>query len=215
MIVASPARAPLFAETPDFVEHEVADSKPFRFSRLPVPLDISSSSPLPSVIPAHQHTLFNSSSGQDVHYLVNNSTSSVKSPVISTIASNCPPVSRFPPPLTQNDLKHPIRRPWTHTKIFQSSSDLAAHYGIPQCLPPVPSTSFRQQPATTPSKERADLNDFFSLSQNYIKMLSNQDSDPVTTSPMQTPMSFMELSAPGPSPTEADPLDELAALIGM
>ena len=222
-IVNSRAHASLSPNGADFIDRELIATTS-RLSRLPktVPSDAytTSLSPSPSAIPAHQTTL-NLPSGQDVHYLVNNSASSVRSPVISTIGSKSPletPVSSFPPPLTQNDLKHPIRRPRTSTKIFQSSSDLVAHYGIPQRLPPVPSTSSRHHPATTSSKEHTELADFYSLSQNYIKMLSNEDPDPVATysvSPMHPPISVSELCAPVVSLTETDPLDQLAALIGM
>jgi hypothetical protein len=174
-------------------------------------------SPPASAIPA-QNSPLNTSSGQDVHF-VNASASSVRSPAISTIGPNTPLetlVSSFPPPLTQNDLKHPIRRPRTSTQVFQSSTDLAAHYGIPQRLPPVPSTSSRQHPVS-PS-EQTDLADFLTLSQNYINMLSNKDTDPVATHSvptMHTPVLPTELSAPVVSHTETDTLDELAALISM
>jgi len=209
--------APPFADTPDFLEHELIPTKS-RLSRLPTPVPLEPhhiASPPASAIPA-QNSPLNTSSGQDVHF-VNASASSTRSPAISTIGPKTPletVVSSFSSPLTQNDLKHPIRRPRTSTQVFQSSTDLAAHYGIPQRLPPVPSTS-RQHPLSPFS---TDLPDFATLSQNYINMLSNKDTDPVATysmSTMHTPVLPTELNAPVVSPTETDTLDELAALIGM
>jgi hypothetical protein len=213
---AQARRVPPFADTPDFLEHQLIPTHS-RLSRLStkVPLEThQTATPSASAIPAHT-SLINSPLGQDVHF-VNPSTSSVRSPAISVIGPSTPletAVSSFTPPLTQNDLKHPIRRPRT---FFQSSSDLAAHYGIPQRLPPVPSTSSRQQPVPPSSKEQTDLADFLTLSQNYINMLSNKDSDPVTTYPVPTiqpPITPMELNAPVVSPAEADTFDQLAALI--
>jgi len=215
---AQALHAPSFADTPDLIERELIPTKS-RLSRLPTPVPLDPhhiASPPASAIPA-QNSPLNTSSGQNVHF-VNASASSVRSPAISTIGTPLETiVSSFSPPLTQNDLKHPIRRPRTSTQVFQSSTDLAAHYGIPQRLPPVPSTSSRQHPASPSSNEQTDLADFLTLSQNYINMLSNKDSDPVATyslPTMHTPV-LPELNAPVVSPIETDTLDELAALIGM
>jgi len=171
-----------------------------------------------TAIPA-QNSPLNTSLGQNVHF-VNASASSVRSPAFSTIGPKTPletAVSSFTPPLTQNDLNHPIRRPRTSAHVFQSSTDLAAHYGIPQRLPPVPSTSSsRQHPVSPFLSDQSDLADFATLSQNYINMLSNKDSDPVSPysmSTMHTPVLTTELNAPVVSPTETDTLAELAALI--
>jgi hypothetical protein len=203
--------APPFADTVDFVERELIPNTS-RLSRLPTPVPLEQhqpSAPSTSAIPA-QNSPHISATGQDVHF-VNTSTSSVRSPDISTIGPKTPletPVSSFQPPLTQNDITHPTRRP---PQIFQSSSDLAAHYGIPQRLPPIPSTS-RPHPVSPSSN---DLSDFQILRQNYINMLAT---DPVTTysvPTMHTPILSAEPDAPVASLTENDTFEQLAALIGM
>src|SRR6266511_3984960 len=86
-----------------------------RHTRLPiaVPPPSQPTSSSTSANPANQNNK-NSTSGQDVHYTVNNATSSVRSTVISTIGQSSPfeaPLASFTPTLTQHDLKHPIRRP--------------------------------------------------------------------------------------------------------
>ena len=211
--------APPFADTPDFVERELIQNTS-RLSRLPTPVPLDPqqiSAPSTSAIPA-QNSPHISASGQDVHF-VNTSTSSVRSPAISTIGPKTPletTVSSFSTP-THNDLKYPIRPPRTSTQVFQSSSDLAAHYGIPQRLPPVPSTSSRRHPVS-PTEDQTDLADFATLSQNYLNMLSTKVSDPVATysvPPMHTPDFPTELTAPVASLTETDTFEQLAALIGM
>ena len=192
-----------------------------RRTRLPalVPPPSQPSSPSTTAIPANQNNTFATSS-QDVHYAVNDATSSVRSPVISTIGQSSPfeaPIASFTPTLTQHDLKHPIRRPRT-TQFFQSSKDLTAHYGIPQHLPPAPSTSRHQPPPPAP-KHQTPFTDFATLSQNYINMLANKPADPVANSetvPMPTTISLAELNAPVvPSVSEADQLSEIAAYLGI
>ena len=185
-----------------------------------MPSSPHSSSSSTTAIPANQNNTFGTSS-HDVHYAVNNATSSVRSPVISTIGQSSPfeaPLASFTPSLTQHDLKHPIRRPRT-SQFFQSSKDLVAHYGIPQHLPPAPSTSRHQLPPPPAPKHQTPFTDFATLSQNYINMLANKPADPAATSttvPMPTTISLAELNAPVvPSASEADQLQEIAAILGM
>ncbi|KAF9525876.1 hypothetical protein CPB83DRAFT_858776 [Crepidotus variabilis] len=189
-----------------------------RLSRLPstVPSSsiISATTPT-SAISAHQNTNTTSSS-HDVRFSVNTTTSSTRSPALSAISQSSPletTVSSFTQPLTQHDLKHPIRRPRTSTSIFQSSTDLAAHYGIPQRLPPAPSTSY--QTNTASSKPPAPFVDFQTLSQNYLNMLSNKPAETTTaasTATMPQTVSDAELNAPL-VPSDHETLNEIAALL--
>jgi hypothetical protein len=194
-------RSKAMADTPDrCVEHELIPSTS-RLSRLPakVPASpvLSASPPTATAIPAHQNTT-TTNTGHDVPFSVNTS------PVHTSAAS-------FTPPLTQHDLKHPIRRPRTSANIFQSSTDLAAHYGIPQRLPPAPSTTY--QPPSSP-KQPTPLVDFQTLSQNYLNMLSNKP----TVAPaapmdaMATDVSAAELHAPV-VPPDTETLHEIAAML--
>ncbi len=199
----------------DHVEHELIPPTS-RISRLPVkvssitnPCTFSSQT---SAIPALQNTATNTVQSHDVRYSVN--TTSVRSSVINTKAQSSETIQSFPQPLTQHDLKHPIRRPWTSTQVFQSSTDLAAHYGIPQRLPPAPTTNSRPQPAASTSKSQ--VADFATLSQNYLSMLSNKpvENTTVTSPVMMIQATFAELNAPV-VPSEAETLNQIAAMLGM
>jgi hypothetical protein len=199
----------------DCVEHELIPPTS-RISRLPVKVSsitnpCTSSSPT-SAISALQNTATNTVQSQDVRYSVN--TTSVRSPVINTKAPASDTIQSFSQPLTQHDLKHPIRRPWTSTQVFQSSTDLAAHYGIPQRLPPAPTTNSRPQAAASTSTPQ--LTDFTTLRQNYISMLSNKpvENTTVTSPVMMAQATFAELNAPV-VPSEAETLDQIAAMLGM
>lgn len=200
----------------DVLEHELIPANS-RISRLPatVPSRSENSTTNTPTIPAHQITN-NTTSGQDVRYSVNTSTSSIRSPAISS-GQTSPletTVSSFTQPLTQHDLKHPIRRP--RTSVFQSSSDLAAHYGIPQRLPPAPSTSYQAPSKSPTTKSAAPFVDFQTLSQNYINMLNNKPAETAVapSAPTMTqPITADELNAPV-VPTD-ETLNEIAAMLGM
>lgn len=159
----------------EFVEQELIPPTS-RLTRLPIAVPFSPntlpSRPDPVAISAYQNNSTTYSS-QDVHHLVNSSTSFPTStaprffgqaPLETTVSSSSQP-------LTNHVLNHPIRRPRTSHPIFQSSTDLAAHYGIPQILPPAPRTT------PTIQQHQPALQDFQTLSANYLNMLSKQPTD--------------------------------------
>ncbi|KAJ6514514.1 hypothetical protein DFH09DRAFT_1135949 [Mycena vulgaris] len=65
-------------------------------------------------------------------------------------------------------------RPRT-SQVFASTHDLAAHYGIPQNLPPPPRPITRQSPPQ--QKQSSPAFDFDSIRKNYLTMLSQKPSD--------------------------------------
>lgn len=192
----------------DHVEHELIPPTS-RLSRLPTkvssPTHICISSTPASAIPALQNTAFKSSR-RDGQLSVN--TTSLRSPAINTKSES------YPPSLTQHDINHPIRRPWTSTQIYQSSTDLAAYHGIPQQLPPAPSTNSRLQLAATTSKSQSSAF-ATTLMQDYLNMLSSKPSENTTVSSpdMMTRTTFTELTAPVSSEVEA--LSQLGPMLSM
>lgn len=161
------------------------------------------------------HTNYQSPTGHDVHDFVNTSSSLPSSTVPRTfgLPSSLPETSVSSPQLLTNHvLNHPIRRPRTHTKVFQSSRDLAAHYGIPEILPPAPRTSNIHQPAKSP------LLDFQTMSSNYLSMLSRNPSDNNDmTDPVAPPATSVrpeDLSAPVIPDEDVDVAKSLAAMLG-
>jgi len=68
-----------------------------------------------------------------------------------------------------DSLNSSTHRPRTYNQVFHSTSDLAAHHGIPQSLPPPPRTTPRR------SSEPESIPDFSlsSLCANYLTMLSS------------------------------------------
>jgi hypothetical protein len=167
-------------------------------------------------ISAPQTNFIQTQTGHDVHDFVNTSASLTSSTAHRTFGH--PPslpetsVSSSSQLLTNHVLNHPIRRPRTYTKVFQSSKDLAAHYGIPEILPPAPSTSTHRQPVKSP------LFDFQTLSSNYLSMLSQNPSEnsnmtnPVTSIP--TVITPEELSAPVIPDDDVGVAKSLAAMFG-
>ena len=153
-------------------------------------------------------------SSHDVHDIVNASASLTSSPVSRTSGH----LSNLPETTVSSSsqlhvLNHPIRRPRTHTQVFQSSRDLAAHYGIPEILPPAPRTSSLHQPVKSP------LIDFQTLSSNYLSMLSRNPSDNtnMTTepvAPLPTSVSPEELCAPVIPDKDVDVAKTLSAMLG-
>jgi hypothetical protein len=149
-------------------------------------------------------------SSHDVHHFVNTSASLTSSPATRTFGhfSNPPEttVSSSSQLLTNHVLNHPIRRPRTH-KVFQSSKDLAAHYGIPEILPPAPRTLTHSTKSPT-----------IDLISNYLSMLSRNPSDnnnmtePVP--PLPTAVSPEELSAPVIPDKDVDLAKSLPAMLG-
>ena len=205
----------------EFIDQELIP-KTSRLTRLPskVPLSpkTTPSNPDKVAIPAFQNTNDKYSS-QDVHLLVNSSASSTSSTATRSFGQPSTPletsVSSFSQPLSNHVLTHPIRRPSrTSNQVFQSSTDLAAHYGIPQRLPPAPRTTTRylQPPAPQPS---SPLSDFQTLSANYLNMLSNKTTDTPVAASSTPAMSSTELTAPViPTDFTADQIKQMAELIG-
>ena len=185
-----------------------------------------------SRLPSNQLTLVNTTSvaisasytnstqqqtSHDVHDFVNSTASLTSSPATRTYGqfSNLPEtsVSSSSQLLTNHVINHPIRRPRTHTKVFQSSKDLAAHYGIPEILPPTPRTTHHHQPTKSP------IIDFHTLSSNYLSMLSRNPSDNTTmtepVAPLRTSVSPEELTAPViPDTKDVDVAKSLPAMLG-
>ncbi|KAF8177843.1 hypothetical protein BJ912DRAFT_985124 [Pholiota molesta] len=140
----------------EIVEQELIPSTS-RLSRLPntVPSSPNTHPSLadPVAISAFQNNN-NIYGSQDVHHFVNSSafTPSTDPRTFGQPSNLETHVSSASQPLTQHVLTHPIRRPSrTSNQIFQSSSDLAAHYGIPQILPPAPRTHPTDNSMAAPS----------------------------------------------------------------
>ncbi|KAF8811011.1 hypothetical protein BYT27DRAFT_7185124 [Phlegmacium glaucopus] len=189
-----------------------------RLSRLPLTQQPSPSSKTSAAIPALQTNFIHTQSGHDVHDFVNSSASLNSSPVPRNFGHlPIPPetsVSNSPQLLTNHVLTHPIRRPRTHNKVFKSSKDLAAHYGIPEILPPAPTTSTHQS-----AKSPVNI-DFHTLSSNYLSMLSRNPTDNTNmtdpVAPLPTPVDQEELLAPViPDDDDDDVAKSLAAMLGM
>lgn len=152
-------------------------------------------------------------SSHDVHDFVNTSASLTSSPASRIFGhfSNPPEttVSSSSQLLSNHVLNHPIRRPRTH-KVFQSSKDLAAHYGIPEILPPAPRT-------LTHHSTKSPIIDFQTLSSNYLSMLSRNPSDNTNmtepVSPLPTAVSPEELSAPVVPDRDVDLAKSLPAML--
>ncbi|KIM41113.1 hypothetical protein M413DRAFT_445835 [Hebeloma cylindrosporum] len=188
----------------DFVDQELIPSTS-RLSRLPTKVP---SSPHRSqrnfdkvAIPAFQNNN-NKYKSQDVHLPVINSASSTSSTATRSLGQPSTSlettVSSSSQPTPNHVLTHPIRRP--RTQIFQSPKDLAAHYGIPQRLPPAPRTNTRYlQPPSSP-KQSSPLSDYQTLSANYLIMLSKEPTDSSMAAPstpaMSSTLAPAELNAP-------------------
>lgn len=88
----------------------------------------------------------------------------------------------------------------TTNQVFASSSDLAAHYGIPQILPPPPNANHRTASTPAPSRAPAQpLFDFNALKNSYLNMLASNPGDNSTS----TSMSVGQTASPAPAPAPA------------
>lgn len=158
-----------------------------RLSRLPCP-QTTFSSTTGVAIPASQTNSTHTNTGHDVHDFVNNSAflTSSSAPRNFGLLPNSPETTVSSPTqlLTHNAISHPIRRPRTHNQVFQSSKDLAAHYGIPEILPPAPRTTT----ATIQQSAKSSIHlDFQTLSSNYLSMLSRNPADNTNMTDSTTP----------------------------
>ncbi|CCL99731.1 uncharacterized protein FIBRA_01753 [Fibroporia radiculosa] len=102
-------------------------------------------------------------------------------PRISTLESGI--LSSFSPS-QDGSISSPSHRLRTPHPVFQSTSDLAAHHGIPQFLPPVPrttrypsvpSTASRTEPV--PASSSTNNFDFDTLCSSYLTMLSQKSEE--------------------------------------
>ncbi|KAJ7745213.1 hypothetical protein DFH07DRAFT_749040 [Mycena maculata] len=161
---------------------------------------ITPTNPTPVAISAPTHNT-NNTKRQDVPLL--NPSASFRPP------SPAPRFNGF----SATSLESPLSSPDTHvaintdnnrprtSQVFSSTKDLAAHYGIPQNLPPPPRPVTRRPPppkSTTP--------DFSSMRDNYLTMLrqNNTAAAPVTVSPGD-----LESNMPGDLQSSMQALQEL------
>ncbi|KAG5644317.1 hypothetical protein DXG03_008675 [Asterophora parasitica] len=163
-----------------YIKSELTESSDSRILRpstvLPRP---SPSHPTTSTaIPASNYT-HNINTCQDVPIPVNSSASYLSSPVTRTDAFSHylgPSVSSSSTP-SHHVLTHRRQRPRTSNQVFTSSYGIAPH-GIPQSLPPAPSTAPRRN---QPPPVQPPLPDFNSLASNYLNMLSQKPTDNTMT----------------------------------
>ena len=86
-------------------------------------------------------------------------------------------------------------RPSTSTQVFPRLPDLAAHYGIPQLLPPAPRPTPRRPSFPTSSASTPPAESFAQVCANYLNMLSQkpedtpmaEDTSPSTAQPAPLP----------------------------
>jgi hypothetical protein len=75
-----------------------------------------------------------------------------------------------------DSLNHHSTRPLTSTQVFPRLPDLAAHYGIPQLLPPAPRPIPRRPSLASPSTSNQPES-FAQVCSNYLNMLSQSPAD--------------------------------------
>lgn len=166
---------------------ELTSSPDFRNLRSPVlPRTTSNFTHSQVAIQAHTYKTSTTNRGQDVPPVVISAATYPTStaprsdvyshPFFETTVSTGPPSTHV---LTD----HIRPRPRTSSQVFTSSHELVAHYGLPQSLPPVPSTIPRRtptQPDPAPSIHQAVPN-FESLRSEYLNMLAQQSTDNTMT----------------------------------
>ncbi|EDR12074.1 uncharacterized protein LACBIDRAFT_293242 [Laccaria bicolor S238N-H82] len=223
---SSPSLSPL-SEAPSspgvevVVKSELTSSPDFRPSRLPFKVPTA---PDPKTFVSTKAAIPLSSNNthsrhrQDVPNIVNASafTSSPASRTIghlpNTLETN---VSSSNSPLINDVLTYPTRRPPTSNKVFSSSKDLAAHYGIPHILPPAPRTVPRRLYITPSSSqpEPSAISDFMSMSKNYQNMLAQKSTDTSMTAESE-PAQPAGGMAPPNNPEMEDTLKLIADIMG-
>jgi hypothetical protein len=155
----------------DVKESELTSSRDSRTQRSPVvpPLTIPNPNTQTNVaISASTHNTYNTKS-QDVQPPVNHSASYSHSSPAKRRNVFSSPLDISHTTFHHGSINQPSNRPRTSTQVFSSAQDLAAHYGIPQILPPAPRPTPREQPRHSP--------DFQSLSSNYLNMLAQKPTD--------------------------------------
>ncbi|KAH8091008.1 hypothetical protein BXZ70DRAFT_898993 [Cristinia sonorae] len=133
----------------------------------------------PTLLPNFRHPPYITSRPNGLPTL-NQSFSNDTQPGTSSQHGHSPQTSPLPStPSTFNydSINPPSNRPRTLSHpVFHTTSDLAAHHGIPQSLPPLPRVSRFQEPApsTQPSSPPNPDLDLHSLCSNYLTMLSQK-----------------------------------------
>ncbi|KAH6893728.1 hypothetical protein BKA70DRAFT_1571502 [Coprinopsis sp. MPI-PUGE-AT-0042] len=132
----------------------------------------------------------------EVHSFVKNSASSTSAPrsygqnkPSSSSSLETSVSSSSQQPFSQHGLTNPSTR--LRTPVFQSSKDLAAHYGIPQFLPPAPRTTPRITTASPHQRSVAQqpqnqFPDFDQIKNSYLAMLSSKPEEATTTTAAST-----------------------------
>ncbi|KAJ7512817.1 hypothetical protein B0H11DRAFT_1698195 [Mycena galericulata] len=176
---------------------------------LPSPTIYSHTTPRVA-IPGSSHTNY-ITQRQDVRSVLNPSASFT--PPSPAHRSNAFPTAPLESHLSSFPSPHhvPINTDSTRLRtspVFASSHDLAAHYGIPQNLPPPPRPLPRHPPKQTAPKQPVPVFDFDSIRKNYLTMLSQKPTDPDNTAAADT-----ATIAPGDL-AGADPMQAIHDLLG-
>ncbi|KAG6906915.1 hypothetical protein DXG01_011374 [Tephrocybe rancida] len=160
------------------IKSELTESPDFRILRPSTELPRQPSFPSTSTqaaISASYNTR-NISNSQDVRQLVNSSATYLSAPVTRTDAFSHilgPTVSSSPTTPSHHVLTHRRQRPRTSNQVFTAPHGTIAPHGLPQSLPPAPSTA----PRRTQQTQEQDLSEFSALSQNYLNMLRQKPTD--------------------------------------
>ncbi|KAF5377900.1 hypothetical protein D9615_006763 [Tricholomella constricta] len=160
------------------IKSELTESPDFRISRLSTVLPRPPLHPTTSpevAIPAQNYTR-NINSFEDVPSFVNSSAS-----YLSSSATRTDAFSHYLGPSVSSSthshhvLTHRRQRPRTSNQVFTSSHGSVAPHGLPQSLPPAPSTAPRRTTQSEPIQPT--LPDFSSMASNYLNMLAQKPTD--------------------------------------
>ena len=176
-----------------------------------LPLTVSSSAD-PLYLPPNAAIL--SQTNLCYHPFSDNAGSLVNSSLVPSTPIARPDAQSSVPSSPNYDLKNlPSTRPRTSTQFFASTSDLAAHYGIPTTLPPLPIIqSTRSNSVTQPFSHSAAVSEFNTLKASYLHMLS-QKTEPMSA-PSSDGMSNITMSPTNLSQALADDFPGLLRTIG-
>lgn len=109
-------------------------------------------------------------------------------PIVNTSAATSSSLA----PRNNGPITDQVQRP----RVFSTTQDLAAHYGIPQNFPPAPRTT----PAV--KKSSSPLADFQSLKASYLNMLASKPADNSTTNTTTHTMAAESTSEPTVTPAD-------------
>ncbi|KXN85019.1 Cross-pathway control protein 1 [Leucoagaricus sp. SymC.cos] len=211
---SSPAMDSASYNSPRNCDSALTSSPASRITGLPSTVSSSASSSrlLNVAISSSTNSSIYNNTCQHASSLLNPSSSSSISVTRSSAQSSTEPSV---PIHSSNDVlnNNSSNRLRTSTKVFASTTDLAAHYGIPTTFPPPPSIqSRRPEPVTQPSPSHSiAFPDFFSLKDNYLNMLSQKSES--TPAPSNIDMSSATVSpADLQQPIQAD-FDDIEGLL--